>query len=268
MTIIAIVGDAATTSAVAIAAGWPTNDDVVVLEADPGGGSLTGWLDTPAQPSLATMVANVGTGAGRDRRAVLETLETMTHGSASGVRFVANAVRARAAHRAVEEAALAVFPALAASAATAIADAGVHRSGQAPSPALRVAEVVVIGHRQTTASAAAATVRIERLVEVVEELAHLDAVFVLAVIGSTPFDPAEIGAFVDQSVPDTVRMTVAIADDPLAAATIAGRAGVSAKRLGRLPLMRDASRLAGVLADLVAGRRSGIDATGSKQDAS
>ena len=93
--------------------------------------------------------------------------------------------------------------------------------------------------------------RIERLVETVEELAQLDAAFVLAVIGSSPFDPAEIGQFVDRSVPDTLRYIGSLSDDPLAAATLAGRSGVSAKRLRRLPLMRDAARLAGDLADLL-----------------
>lgn len=251
MTIIAVTGDAATTAAVALAVGWPTGEEVTVLEADPSGGSLAGWLDTPIQPSLATIVANVGTGTGTGTgRSVLDTFATVTHRSESGVRFVANAVRARAAHRAVEEAAIAVLPALAAGGAMIIADAGTHRAGQPPSPALRVADVVVIVHHQASASPAAATVRIERLVEMVEELAHLDAVIVLAVVGDTPFDPAEIGAFVDEAMPDTVRMTMSLADDPLAAAAIAGRTGVSAKRLRRLPLMRDASRLAGVLDDL------------------
>ena len=253
MTIVAVVGDATTTSAVALAAGWSAGDDVVVLEADPGGGSLAGWLDTPVHPSLASMVANVGTG--HDRRSVLETFDTMTHRSDSGVRFVANAVRARAAHRAVEEAAITVLPAIAAAPITVIADTGAHRPGQTPSPALRVADVVVIVHRQATSSAAAATVRIERLVETVEELAHLDADHVLAVIGGTPFEPAEIGAFVGQSVPDTLQATAAVADDPLTAAAIAGRSGVSAKRLRRLPLMRDGTRLAGVVSELVDARR-------------
>ena len=255
MTIIAVTGDAATTSAVALAVGWPTGEEVTVLEADPSGGSLAGWLDTPIQPSLATIVANVGAGGGRP---ALDTFVAMTHRSESGVCFVANAVRARAAHRAVEEAATAVLPALAAGPATIIADTGTHRAGEPPSPALRVADVVVIVHRQASASPAAATVRIERLVEMVEELAHLDAAIVLAVVGDTPFDPAEIGAFVDQAMPDTVRMTMSLADDPLAAAAIAGRTGVSAKRLRRLPLMRNASRLAGVLDDLLDARqRSG-----------
>lgn len=269
MTVIAIVGDAATTSAVAIAAGWPGSDEVVVLEADPGGGSLAGWLGTPAHPSLATVVANAGTDAGRDHRAVLETLATMTHRSDSGVRFVANAVRARAAHRAVEEAAVAVFPAITVGAITVIADVGQHRAGQTPTPALRVADVVVVVHRQTTASAGAATVRIERLVETVEELAHLGAAIILAVIGTAPFDPAEIGVFVETSVPGALQTTVTIADDPLAAATIAGRTGVSAKRLRRLPLMRTASSVAGELAELVATeRRLRTDDRVATQDAS
>ena len=53
------------------------------------------------------------------------------------------------------------------------------KDGQPPSPALRAAYSIVVVHRQATASAAAATVRIYRLVEAVEELAHLDATFVI-----------------------------------------------------------------------------------------
>lgn len=258
MTILAIAGDATTTTAVAIAAAWPTDrgDDVVVLEADPHGGSLAGWLDTPAQPSLATIVANAGIDAGRSHRTVLDTIDAMTRRSQSGVRFISNAVRARAAHRAVEEAALVVIPALAAGPTMVLADVGRLRAGDTLSPAIRAADVVVIVHRQAVASAPAATVRIERLVESVEDLAHLDATLVLAVIGRSPFHPAEIGQFVDQAVPDTVRHTVALSDDPLAAATLAGRSGISAKRLRRLPLMRDAAGLADDLADLVASDRA------------
>jgi len=265
VTIVAVVGDVATTSTVALAAAWPTHDEVTVLEADPAGGSLAGWLDTPAHPSLATIVANVGQVAGDDHRPVLDTFHTMSHRSAPGIRFVSNAVRARAAHRAIEEAAIVVLPAIAAAPITVIADVGAFRSGQSPSPALRVADVVVVVHQQAAASAAAASVRIERLVEMVEELAHLDTPIILAVVGSTPFEPAEIGAFVDESVPDTVRMTVAIADDPLAAAAIAGRTGVSSKRLRRLPLMRDAARLADAVCELLDEQHS-VGAVGSMID--
>ncbi len=255
MTVIAVVGDATTTIAVALAVGWPTNREVIVLEADPSGGSLAGWLGTSAQPSLATIVANVGPDAGRDHRSTMATVASMTQQSSAGVRFVANAVRSRPAHRAVDEAATAVLPAIATADVTAIADVGDHRADLGASPAVRVADVIVLVHRQATASAAAATVRIERLVETVEELAHLDADIVLAVIGSTPFDPTEIGAFVDDSVPGAIQLTATLANDPLAAATIAGRTGVSAKRLRRLPLMRDASHLARSLFVLVDERR-------------
>ena len=254
MTVIAVVGDATTTTAVAIAVGWPSTDEAIVLEADPSGGSLAAWLDTPLQPSLATVVANVGPDAGSDHRSAMATIDAMAQHSATGVRFVANAVRARAARRAVDEARIAVLPAAASSSTVVIADVGTHRGDRA-SAALGVADLVVVVHRQATTSAAAATVRIERLVEAVEELTHLDAAIVLAVIGATPFDPVEIGAFVDESVPATVQIVVSIADDPLAAATIAGRAGVSARRLRRLPLMRDTSNLAGTLHELVDSRR-------------
>ncbi len=100
MTIVAIVGDCTTTTAVAMAAGVAARpDDVVILEADPHGGSLAGWLDTPTQPSLTTIVANAGIDAARSQRTVLDLVDAMTRRSESGVRFISNAVRARAAHR-------------------------------------------------------------------------------------------------------------------------------------------------------------------------
>ena len=255
MTLVAVVGDATTTTSVALAASWSSGNEVTVLEADPDGGSLAAWLDTPSHPSLATIVANVGADPGRDHRSSCSTFAAMTQQSSAGVRFVANAVRSRAAQRAVDEAATVVFPALAEAEATVLVDVGAQRAGTGLSPVLGVADIVVLVHRQATASAAAATVRVERLVESVEELALLDADVVLAVIGNTPFEPGEIAAFVDDSVPDAVRTMAALADDPLTAATIAGRAGVSAKRLRRLPLMRDAGDLASVLSALVETRR-------------
>jgi hypothetical protein len=73
-------------------------------------------------------------------------------------------------------------------------------------------------------------------------------VAVVAVVGSDPFDPAEIAQHVEASVPGAVGEVVTLADDPLAAAVLAGRAGVSANRLRRLPLMRSAATVASRLA--------------------
>jgi len=260
VTIVALVGDATTTTAVALAVGWPAandTDEVIVVEADRAGGSLAAWLDTPTQPTLGSLVASVGSSG--DPSEVLSNVDAMAHHSSAGVRFVANAVQARAAHRAVEEAAGVVLPALAASATAMIADTGRHRGGDALSPAARSADVVVVVHRQAPASAGAASVRIERLVETVEDAARLDAVIVLAVIGAAPFEPSEVAAFVASAVPDTISAGVTLADDTLAALTIAGRTGVSARRLRRLPLMRDAVDAAAVIDGLLRHVPSHVD---------
>jgi hypothetical protein len=63
---------------------------------------------------------------------------------------------------------------------------------------------------------------------------------VVAVIGDRPYPADEIAAFVDTGA------VVAVADDPWAAAVLAGRAGL-AIRLRRSPLMRSLTELAGVI---------------------
>jgi hypothetical protein len=249
VTIVAVVGDATTTTAVALSAVWP-GDGAVVLEADRAGGSLAAWLDTPTHPTLATIVATAG--SSENHPEVMAIVDAMTHHSSTGVRFVSNAPRGRAADLAVAEATFSVLPAVSSSERTFVADAGRHRGGDTLSPIVGVGDVVAIVHRQAPASAAAASVRIERLIETVEDVAHLDAPVVLAVIGTAPFDIAELAAFVDAAVPGSIAAWFGLADDPLAAFTIAGRTGVSARRLRRLPLMRDAARAAGLLDGLLA----------------
>ena len=237
MTIFAVVGDCTTTTCVALASGWPILDDVVILEADPSGGSLAGWLDTPASPSLATIVATSGTD---DHGPLIDTVRTMTHHSAAGVRFIALPVRSVPAHRALAEAD-AVVTALARSDQIVIADGGTLRTIDPVPTALLEASTVVIVHRQASASAAAGVVRIERLVEVVEYLGTIGRPIVMAIIGNSPFNPSDVAQFVDDAFPGVVTEWVPIADDPLSAAAIAGHAGISAKRMRRLPLMQSAA---------------------------
>ncbi len=80
MTVIAIVGDCATTTTLAVAAAWRRVDDVVVVELDGSGGSVAAWLDTPSTPTLGTVVANAAT----DASTALATLRSMTHHSPTG----------------------------------------------------------------------------------------------------------------------------------------------------------------------------------------
>ncbi len=238
MTLVAVIGDCTTTTCLALAATWPTGNpdptDVLVLEADPSGGSLAGWLDTPNSPTLGTIVAN--TTSGRPA-ATMSTIESMVVTSDSGVRLIAAPTRSLPARRAIEEAAATIVPALAsARSLVALTDLGRGRIDESR-PILDAAAVVVVTHRQARTSAAAEAVRLERLIESVE---LVGVPIVLGVIGTDPFDPTEIVEFVSASVPDAVADSFVLADDALAAAVLAGRTGVSARRLARLPLMRSA----------------------------
>ena len=63
MSLVAIVGDVSTTSATALALGWPAGGSVVLVEADPSGGDLAAWFDLPTTPGLASAVAAAPTGS-------------------------------------------------------------------------------------------------------------------------------------------------------------------------------------------------------------
>ena len=162
----------------ALAAGWPEVEphvvgggrDVVVVEADPTGGSLAAWLDTPLSPSLSSVVTALhqGSSTGATRPTQWSLIDAMIRRSASGVRFVPAPFRTREARGAIGEAELLLFPLLAAVDHTvALVDVGRIDPLRLP-PATRHADLLVLVHRQDASSAPAATVRLERLAETVE----------------------------------------------------------------------------------------------------
>ena len=264
MSIVALIGDGTTTTSLAVASGWPDPDPPLVVEADPSGGSLAAWLDTPALPSLATVVAQVtrpddGAASTESRFDVLRALEPSIHRPAAGIAFVAAPTRSIAASRAVEEAATVVVPALAATDdVTAIVDLGRHGGHLPLPPVLRHSDVIVACHRQSAASARAGAVRLERFAEQVAHWSTGGRALIPVVIGDEPFDPDEIGRFlVDRSDGAPIHVLHVLDDDPLAAAVLAGREGVSARRLQRLPLMRSAAELARRIHDTVHQQRFG-----------
>ena len=69
----------------------------------------------------------------------------------------------------------------------------------------------------------------------------------LGVIGDEPFDVAEIADYVGSKTATTIAAAHPIALDPLSASVLAGRSGVSAKRLARLPLARSIARSSTVI---------------------
>jgi hypothetical protein len=257
---IVIGGDGATTSALALAAGWPeaapdevgAGRDVVVFEADPTGGSLAAWLDTPLSPSLSSVVTALHQGAstGATRATQWSMIDTMARRSASGIRFVPAPFRTREARGAISEAELSLLPLLAdVDHMVALVDVGRMDSLRLPA-ATRHADLILIVHRQDASSAPAATVRLERLAETIETVRDTGATVGLALVGEDPFSLGEVVDFASPNGPAFV-----LAQDPLSAAVLAGRTGVSTRRLARLPLMRSVARMASELDRLVEPRR-------------
>ncbi len=258
MTLIAIAGDATTTTTLALAAGWPETAgvdapdgsevdgrDVIVVEADPSGGSLAAWLDTPLSPSLSALVTTLhqSSASGSTAPKMWKSVDAMIRRSSAGVRFVPAPFLSREARGAINEADHTLFGLLASSEHTvALVDLGRLDPLRLPTTT-RHADLVVVVHRQEPASAAAATVRLERLAESVDALRTTGHQVALAVIGDEPFSLDEVTAF---AAPGARAWSLAV--DALAAQVLAGRTGVSARRLARLPLMRSAAVVASDLA--------------------
>jgi MinD-like ATPase involved in chromosome partitioning or flagellar assembly len=236
MAIVAVAGDACTTTAVALAASWPTSDDVVMLEADPSGGDLAAWFDMPVAPSLSTVVTRVLDGAWPE-------IERHTRLADNGIRLIPAPARAGEASQAIGESARSLVPTLATMRSpVAVVDTGRLAPVANSHPFVAASAVVVIVHRQAPQSARAAAVRLQRLVDRLDQFTTTPTGVVVAVVGATPFGHAEIERLVHESVGATPVVMLPV--DDLAAHVLAGRTGVSARRLTRLPLMRAARELA------------------------
>lgn len=249
MSIVAITGDVATTTAVALAAGWLRDDDLVLVEADKRGGDLAAWFDLSAAPSLSTAVTNVRNGGWSD-------LERHTRLAPVGLRVLTAPARVVEAEQAVNESAHVLVPMLASQRSpVTVADVGRPTADTARNPFLEAASAVVVVHRQSPQSARAAGVRLRRLADQLPSMMSSAASPIVAVVGHSPFDAAEVAAFLDDEVGRHTVVSLPI--DDLAAHVIAGRSGVSERRLARLPLMRAARDLSALLRDSLARQADG-----------
>lgn len=263
MSTIAILGDCTTTSSLALAVTWPTDRETVLVEADPAGGSIAAWLDEPVDPSLSSIVAG-----GRVDASPLswEVIDPVVRTCATGLRHVPAPIRSREAAQAVRQAETTLFPALAAQdERTVLLDLGRLVAADVLPRAAAEARAIVLCHRQDRSSARAAAARLHRLDEMLEVVAPLDVPVVVALIGEEPYDAGEVDVYLRRPAAATAQLARSLevrplADDPLAAAVLAGRAGVSIRRLRRLPLMRTASRLGVRLSSLVASPSAETDA--------
>lgn len=241
MPIVAVCGEAVSTSCVALAASWPDAGGARLIEADPSGGDVAAWLDLPEAPSLSTLVTRL-------REPSVAELDAHVRRVGDGLTVVTCPVMPSEAELAVGEASAVLVPMLRDDHCWSIVDIGRHDPCRHPFAA--AAEVVVIVHRQSTQSARAAAVRLRRLPDRVAAALTVAPRVVVAVVGRRPFDPGEVETFVAGSVGGPGAGDIAVvglADDPLAAAVLGGRSGVSGQRLARLPLMRSARALAATI---------------------
>lgn len=238
MTLLAVCGDASTTTAFALASMWPTSD-VLLVEADASGGDLAAWLDIAEQPGVATAVTMAPTGSWP----VIEA-QIQRHGSLS---VMPMPVRAGEAAVAAREGAMRLLPTLSALAGlTAIADCGFCHPSQLSS-AVTQAALVVVTIRQPSTSPRAAAAHLDRVGELVDALGARALPVVAVVIGEEPYRASEISDFLGGS---TGRLPVlVIADDAIGAAAVAGR-----ERVGRGFSRSQLAKTAGAAASELAVR--------------
>ena len=228
MSLVVVVGDVATTTAAALAAAWPATGGVVLLEADPSGGDLAAWFDLATSPGLASAVA----AAPANWPAVCEHVQ-----HARGLEVLVSPGRATDADHVVTEAASRIVPILARHDTVVVADCGAQHPAHLSSVVVQAALVVVTIH-PAGASDRAVAVRLDRHGELFDTLAHRSIPSVAAVVSGGLYDPGEVAAFLGGSAGPVP--VVEIANDPAAAAAIAGRAG-SYRKLARSPLLRTAA---------------------------
>jgi len=232
VSLVAVVGDCSTTTSLGVAAAWRLDESCLVAEFDAAGGCLSAWLDVPRSPGLAEVAASSTPGT-------WATIDANVQRAKCGIDVLVAPTRAVEAAAVATAAAPSVLPVLSAIAAPiVIADGGRLRGPL--TPLVLHADLVVVAHRQHSGSAAAAALGFERLAELTSQLGVRSIPTVVALIGDRPYGADEIALFVD------VDAVVTVADDPWAAAVLAGRAG-SAVRLLRSPLMRSLTELAGVI---------------------
>ena len=193
MTLLAVCGDASTTTAFALARSWPA-DGVLLVEADPTGGDLAAWFDRPERPGVATAVSQASAGSWPQIASQLQP--------ADGVDTLLMPIRSGEAEVAGREAGVRLAPTLAAlDSVIAIADCGSVNPNAIPTMVSQ-ASLVALTIRQPTTSARAAAAHLDRVSEVFDALRVRGVATVVVVIGEAPYRASEIAEFLAGTTAD------------------------------------------------------------------
>jgi len=215
-----------TTTAVALAATWPAERQVLLVEADPGGGDLAAWFGLPVEPGLVSLAAA--------RRSTPPSVQGHTQPLPGGLRVLVGPPGAEQA-----TAALGLLPAdvLAGLDATdVLADLGRLDPGSPALPLARAARLLVLVCRPTLAE-------LQHLAHRVAALREVCGALGLLLVGGGPYPPAEVARTLGVEVLGTLPV------DRHGAGLLAGAsAGMPGLRRTRLV------RAARTLADDLAGR--------------
>ena len=320
MTVVGLLGDHTTTTAMALAVSWPGTRPVTLIEADPTGGSLIGWLDDPSTlgrgrprrgaaarrgPDTPIDVGTINVGpidvgpvdvGPINIRPVDDFLRDLARSGGRGPGRVEGEVDEISAcdarvgqfdvvttpvHPLEAERAVSRLPVAAPLSAqhpdwkawsaerVCLVDLGArpHRPLEGLDPLALDLLVLVVAQR--SASEGAAAVHIGRMTGVADQLRARGDVrlpVVVLVIGDRPFDPFDVGGHLRSRLsvndddasdgsgsPARGAGVLVLPSDPLAAAVLAGRAGMSARRWSRTRLGRAASVVALELAEMTRG---------------
>ena len=295
MTVIGLFGDRTTTTAMALAVSWPGNRPVTLIEADPTGGSLLGWLDDPSMLGRRTLRREV-----EIRRPLVtpidDFLRDLARRPAEDIRgditgntegdvenacdclvgeldFITAPVHPLEAERAVSRLPFASvgpdrdsFWGRWSNERICLVDLGSrpHRPLDGLDPSALDLLVVVLAQRSASEGAAAAHIgRMSGIADQLRSLGEALPPVVVLVVGDRPFDPLEVGDHVrsrlgvvsdervgDEAANERSSGVFVLPSDPLAAAVLAGRAGMSARRWSKTRLGRAATIAARELAEL------------------
>ena len=195
-----------TTSTLMLTALVPEGQQVAMLECDPSGGDVLGWLNSTGSPSWVSAVASPN----RSWDGFCRHMQQLP----SGQKVMAAPPRSGRAALTVSEAADRFGTMLSAlSDVVVFADCG--RATEI-SQWHRLADVVVVQVRQEVGSAYATVSRVERTIELVRRLQQARCRVRLLVVGERPYSPGEIAEMVD------VELLGAVPVDANAAALVAG----------------------------------------------